>query len=209
MHRSRLPLICILTLPLAAPAASPSFDCAKADGEVETLICSDAALAALDSKLDATYKAAAGKAEGALATRLREDQRGWVKGRNECWKATTTAWITASWTVDTVRACVDAQYRLRTSELQALWRLLPPETVAFACNGNPANEVTSNFFASDPPTARLERGDRTVTLWQVGASAEGLYEGQNVSVVRRGADLKVSWLDVESGQTDELQCVPR
>lgn len=209
MNLSRLLLSCTLTLPLAAQAAMPSFDCAKSDGAVEKLICSDAALAALDSKLDATYKAAAAKAEGALARRLREDQRGWVKGRNECWKATTTTWITASWTVDTVRACVDAQYRLRTAELQAVWRLLPPETLVFACNGNPANAVTANFFASDPATMRLERGDRTITLWQVGAAADGRYDGQNISVVQRGADLAVSWLDVESGQTDELHCTPR
>lgn len=209
MNSSMLLFFSTLILPLAAPAAPPSFDCAKADGEVETLICSDAALAALDGKLDATYKAAAAQAEGALATRLREDQRGWLKGRDECWKATATTWITASWTVDTVRACVDAQYRLRISELQALWRLLPPETVAFACNGNPVNELITNFFASDPPTIRIERGDRTATLWKVGAAADGLYEGQNVSVMRRGADLEVSWLDVDSGQIDELQCTPR
>jgi uncharacterized protein len=32
--------------------AQPSFDCAKADGAVEEMICADAGLAALDLQLD-------------------------------------------------------------------------------------------------------------------------------------------------------------
>ncbi|MCK7534414.1 MAG: lysozyme inhibitor LprI family protein [Marinilabiliales bacterium] len=87
-------------LPAVAWAEGPAFSCAKAQGEVETLICSDASLAALDRKLDGVYKAASAKAKGTLATRLREEQRGWIKGRNDCWKAKDAeTWITATWTV--------------------------------------------------------------------------------------------------------------
>ena len=64
--------------PAVLLAQGPTFDCAKAQGEVEKLICGDASLAALDRKLDGVYKAASAKAKGTLATRLREDQRGWV-----------------------------------------------------------------------------------------------------------------------------------
>lgn len=197
-------------LPLAAFAEGPTFNCAKAQGEVEKLICGDASLAALDRKLDEVYKATSAKAEGKLATALREEQRGWVKGRNDCWKANgQKTWITATWTVDTVKGCVDAQYRLRISELQAVWRLLPPKTVSFACQNNPANEVVANFFETDPPTLRLERGDRTQTLWRVGAANAGTYEGQNVSVTHQGSALKVSRLDTNTGKTEELQCKAR
>ena len=35
-----------------AQAKGPTFDCAKAQGEVEQLICKDEGLAALDQKLD-------------------------------------------------------------------------------------------------------------------------------------------------------------
>lgn len=200
----------LVALPAAAQTQGPTFNCAKAGGEVEKLICSDAALATLDRKLDQAYKAASAKAKGKLATRMREDQRGWVKGRNECWKANgQETWITATWTVKTVKDCVDAQYRVRTSELQAVWRLVAPKTVSHACQNNPANEVVANFFDTDPPTIRLERGDRTATLWRVGAAADGKYEGQNVGVVQQGADLKVSWLDTNTGKTDELQCKAR
>jgi uncharacterized protein len=198
-----------LSLPAAVLAEGPTFDCAKAQGEVEKMICSDAALAALDRQLDGVYKVASAKAKGKLATQLREEQRGWVKGRNECWKANTKTWITASWTVDTVKDCVDAQYRLRTSELQAVWRLLPPRAVSYACQSDPANEVVANFFDSDPSTIRLERGDQTKTLWRVGAAGAGQYEGQNVAVVQQGGELRVSWLDTNTGKTDALQCKPR
>ena len=204
-------IACTLGLAPHALAAAPTFDCAKAQGEVEKLICSDASLAALDRKLDEAYKAAAAAAaKGPLATQLREEQRGWIKGRNDCWKANgQETWITATWTVSTAKGCVDAQYRLRTSELQAVWRLLPPRTVSHACQNNPANEVVANFFDTDPATIRLERGDRTKTLWRVGAAGAGRYEGQNVSLVQQGNELKVSWLDTDSGKTDELMCKAR
>ena len=203
-------LACALALPVAAVAGGPTFNCAKAQGEVEKLICSDASLAALDRRLDEVYRAASAKAKGKLATQLRAEQRGWVKGRNDCWKANgQETWITATWTVNTVKGCVDAQYRLRTSELQAVWRLLPPRTVAYACQNNPANEVVVNFFDTDPATIRLERGDRTKTVWRVGDASAGKYEGQNVGLVHQGSELKVSWLDTDTGKTDELQCKAR
>ncbi len=75
--KKRVPVVgsfiaCAVGLPMAVLAQGPTFNCAKATGEVETLICSDASLAALDRKLDEAYKAAAAKAKGKLATRLRE-----------------------------------------------------------------------------------------------------------------------------------------
>ncbi len=200
----------VVAFPVAALSEGPTFDCAKAQGEVEKLICSDASLAALDRKLDGAYKAATAKATGKLATDLRNEQRGWVKGRNDCWKANgQETWITATWTVNTVKGCVDAQYRLRASELQAVWQLVPPKTVSYACQNNPANEVVASFFDTDPATIRLERGDRVVTMWLVGVPSDGKYEGQNVSLVRTGSELKVSWLDTNTGATDELQCQER
>jgi uncharacterized protein len=205
----RVLVAAVACAPLAALAQGPTFNCAKAQGEVETLICRDAELAALDRRLAATYKAALAQAQtkGRAAQRLRSEQVGWVKGRNDCWKANgQPTWITATWTVDSVKGCVDAQYRLRTSELQAVWRLVPPRTVRFACQDNPANEVVANFFETDPPTIRLERGDRTVTMWRVGAPAAGTFEGQNVGLVHQGDALKVDWLDTATGKTEALQC---
>jgi uncharacterized protein len=198
--------VAIISAPAVSSAAAPSFDCAKAQGEVEQLICSDAALAALDRQLADTYKAAMAKARDDMPGILRTEQRGWVGGRNDCWKATDETWITASWTVASVRDCVDAQYRLRISELQAMWQLLPQDTVSYTCNGERSNAVVASYFASDPPTIRLERGDRTATLWRIPQGADARYEGQNVSLVRRAGNVTVEWLDTNSGETEQLDC---
>jgi uncharacterized protein len=203
MKKKLLVVLALIGSPIALPvfslAQGPTFDCAKAQGEVEKAICSDASLASLDRKLDQAFKAAAAKATHELARTLSAEQRGWIKGRNECWKANgNQTWITATWTVNSVRDCIDAQYRIRTSELQSVWRLLEPKTVSYACQNNPANEVVANFFETDPATIRLERGDRTATLWLVGDTSDGKYEGQNVSVEHKGTQLKVSWLNTDT-----------
>lgn len=184
-------------------AQGPAFDCAKASGEVEKLICQDAGLAALDHKLDEVYGAAQAKARDDMPNLLRTEQRGWVKGRNECWKAGSgdPVFITASWQAKGLRECVEANYRIRISELQAQWRLVTEEgPVFFACNGNPANEVVATFFETDPPTARLERGDRTVTTWLVPAGSGSKYEGQNVEFWTKGKEARATWMG------GELEC---
>jgi uncharacterized protein YecT (DUF1311 family) len=197
--------------PAPAQAGGPAFDCGAAKGpapgEVEQLICRDPALAALDRQLDAIYRSALARARDGMALQLRQEQRGWIQGRNDCWKARgQPTWITATWTVDTVPGCVEAQYRLRGAELQAVWRLLPPRTVAYTCQGQPANELVAHFFATDPPTIRLERGDRSSTLWRVGEPAAGRYEGQNVGAIHRGDGLALTRLDTDTGQTEQLRC---
>jgi len=189
----------------AVHAQGPAFDCAKAQGDVETLICRDAELARLDRTLDGVFKAAQAKARDAMPARLRADQRGWISGRNECWKARgVPTYLTATWTVSTVRECVAANYRLRISELQAVWQLVaakPP--VSYVCNGNAANEIVATFVPTDPPTARLERGDRSVTAWNVPAASGTKYEGQNVEFWEKGGSVSVTWLD------ETLTCRPR
>ncbi len=198
-----LALVTLMSAPGAgrAQAKGPAFDCTKAQGEVETLICKDEALAALDRKLDEVYKAALAKARDDVPQLLKTEQRGWVKGRNECWKAKDGTHLTASWQAKDVRECVEGSYRMRTSELQATMRLVPPKgPVFFACENNPANEVVATFFETDPPTARLERGDRSVTVWLVPAGSGAKYEGQNVEFWSKGKEAAVTWLD------EKLKC---
>jgi len=189
-----------------AQAQGPAFDCARAQGEVQALICRDQGLAALDRQLDGVYEAALGKAKDAMPQTLRAEQRGWIKGRDECWKAKggDPTYLTASWTVTGVRDCVEGQYKVRISELQATWRLVSSRgPVMFACNGNPANEVVATFFETEPPTARLERGDQTVTAWRVPAGSGARYEGQNVELWTKGQEATVTWLG------DELRCASK
>ena len=87
-HLSRLLGAGLVVLAGPARAAGPSFDCAKvAPGSVEALVCQDAALAAADRKLAQVFAQAQASAGNVHPPMLRAEQRGWIKGRDECWKS--------------------------------------------------------------------------------------------------------------------------
>jgi len=96
-----------------AAAANPSFDCNKAAGKIEKLICGDDGLAVLDRKLTEVYADASKKAVNEHPPILKAEQRGWIKGRNDCWKSKDA------------RNCTESLYRERIAELQARYRLVP------------------------------------------------------------------------------------
>lgn len=157
---------------LAGPGlAAPSFDCAKASGTVEELICADTDLAALDRVLAGRYSAALDVTRGldagaeAAENGLRAEQRGWIKGRDECWKA------------DDPRACVEAAYLMREGDLVARWMLQEPvATTAWVC-GAPANELVTMFFDTPLPSVRFELGDAVDTGTLVPAGSGSRYAG--------------------------------
>lgn len=171
MIRSILGLLVLLALPAVAEEG-PSFDCAKATSSAETLVCEDADLSALDRLVAARYSAALSAAEslGAGAQQavddLRAYQRGWIKGRDDCWKS------------DDLRACVEAAYLEREGELVAQWLLDEPTGTAFwTCDGNPANEVVTMFFDTTLPSLRFERGDTIDTGSLTPTDAGARYDG--------------------------------
>ena len=160
---------------VASPAfaeSGPSFDCGKAGSSAETLICNDPELARLDRLVSDRYAAALEVvrelASGASETEeeLRALQRGWIKGRDECWKAADPS------------ECIRAAYLRREGELVALWLLKEPAGVAFwTCDGNPANEVVTFFFDTETPSVRFERGDTIDTGSLVATASGSEYEG--------------------------------
>ena len=97
---------------------------------------------------------------------LKAYQRGWIGGRNDCWKA------------EDLVGCVRDAYLDRDGQLTAQWMLQEPgETVFWTCGGNPANEVVTTFFATERPSVRFERGD-TVDTGSLRRTASGArYEG--------------------------------
>lgn len=95
-------------VPAQGQAAGPSFDCRKAQGSAEKLVCTDDQLAALDRETARLFALAR---DGAHMTPPRRKelvayQRGWIKGRDDCWKA------------DDRRACVVDAYVTRIHELR-------------------------------------------------------------------------------------------
>ncbi|MEI8595763.1 MliC family protein [Photobacterium sp. Hal280] len=164
-------------------AAEPSFDCtAVADGSIEAMICQDQALAALDNKLSEVYHQAADKATNEYPPTLKAEQRGWVKGRNECWKA------------DDKKSCVASEYQWRIAELQARYGLIrPTASVTYLCTDQPGSEVIATYYPTDPPTLIAERGD-SVSLMYLQESASGTkYVGRNESLWEHQGEAKVTW----------------
>jgi uncharacterized protein len=98
--------IAVGLLASSAWAATPSFDCAKASHEVELLICKDAALAEMDHTLNSLYHTLMKHTPASRQGTLKAEQRGWVKGRNDCWKASD------------MRGCVASEYQARIAELK-------------------------------------------------------------------------------------------
>ena len=173
----------LLCLAETAMAEGPSFACDKvAPGSIEELICENEELSALDRKLSNVYAAASEKALNERSPQLKAEQRGWIKGRDECWKS------------DDREECVRNAYLLRTSELQALYRLVPGSgPVRYVCDGDPAAEVVATFFQTDPPTLIAEY-DGSVSLMFIQPSASGAkYQGRNETFWEHQGEALITW----------------
>ncbi|MBX3610877.1 MAG: MliC family protein [Hydrogenophaga sp.] len=171
----------------------PSFDCkAVPPASVAAQVCADASLAALDRRLAWVYQAALKRARNEHPPVLKAAQRGWVKGRDDCWKAAEPG------------ACVRDAYVQRIAELQARYRLIPPTaTVTWQCNGRAADEVIATYFRTEPPTLIAERGD-SVSLMFVQPSASGArYQGRNESLWEHQGEATITW----GFGAPEMRCV--
>jgi len=187
-------LLLALCLSSAAHAASPGFDCAKVrQPSTEAIVCADVELSKLDRQMAQVYAAALKKAHNQRPPLLKAEQRGWIKGRNDCWKSADR------------HQCIAESYRLRIAELQARYRLIPPmATVRYACDGNPANEVVATFFNTNPATLIAERGDAVSFMVQQRSASGARYQGRNVSLWEHQGEAKVVW----GYQTPEMRCRP-
>ncbi len=98
-------------------ANHPSFDCSKVKKDSsEGVICASDTLMDLDRELSALYKEAQKKA--GKEDMLKATQRGWIKGRNDCWKDANEA------------KCMEDQYKMRIEELKKKYGLGTKKTAA-------------------------------------------------------------------------------
>lgn len=166
-----------------AQANGPAFACDKADtGSIAAMICGDGDLSALDRKLAGVYATALKKAANEHPPRLKAGQRGWLKGRDDCWKNLDK------------RACVRSAYVRRIAELQAAYRMVPGRgPFSYACNGNPANKVIATFFQTDPPTLVAEHGDSMSLMFQQPSGSGARYQGRNESFWEHHGEAAVVW----------------
>ncbi len=184
--------IAALPLPEAPAAAGPSFACgAAAAGSVEALICRDRELSRLDRQLAATVAAARARAAAERPPQLPASQRAWLRRRDACRQAADQ------------RSCLRSSYRLRTAELQALYRLVPIAGQGrFQCGASPADELVATFFPTDPATLVAERGDRTALLVVQPSGSGARYAGAGVQFWEHQGEVRLRW---GSGAA-ELRC---
>jgi uncharacterized protein len=176
-----------------ALAQSPSFDCSKVEkGSIEEMVCQSSELSALDRQMAEVYGQALKKAGNEHPAYLTPSQRGWIKGRNDCWKATD------------IPACVKDNYQQRIVELQARYRLVESRgPVFFQCNGNPADEVVVTFFKTEPSSLIADRGDSTSLMYQSISASGSKYEGQNELFWEHQGKATIRW----GFEAPEMQCV--
>lgn len=153
---------------------SPTFDCNKAEGEVEKLICGDPELIDLDHKLADTYRQALAEASSLDAKadeavkNLKAIQRGWIRGRNECWKE-----------LDEKESCVQSQYQHRITYLQAQWVLVAPsKTVRFECENKSEEFFVAFFDTQILPSVAVEYGDSREIFVSSPAASGTKYTGE-------------------------------
>lgn len=153
----------------------PTFDCTAArPHEIEILICGNNELIALDLKMAQVYKAATAAASAldidAVSAKkaLQQSQNGWIKGRNECWKA-----------VHDKAACTIDAYKQRITKLQIQWLLIAETNVAvYTCSDNYEDELSARFFIdTEMPGALIDYGDRNEVFIQQRAASGARYVG--------------------------------
>ena len=173
-------------------AQGPALDCKKVEpGSIEAMICDDEQLAALDRELSAVYGAASNKAVNEHPPTLKAGQRGWIKGRNACWKSGDK------------RQCVADEYQRRIAELQARYRLVPGiGPVTFVCDGNRASEVIVTFFQTEPPTLIAERGESVSLMYQQPSASGIRYQGRNESFREHQGVARITW----GYEAPEMRC---
>lgn len=116
---------------------------------------------------------------------LKATQRGWIKGRNDCWKAADKA------------QCVMTSYAMRIHELRqgcanarsddAAGRSMGP--VALACDKTDFG-ISATFIQTDPGAVFLEWKDGSLALGHApsgsGAKYEGTWDGKKSSLFTQG-----------------------
>ena len=165
-----------LALALGAPAAwalDPSFDCSKAASEAEQAVCASDALASLDLELARLYRLAESAPGQTKAGRdsLHAMQRGWIKGRDECWKSSLG-----------VPLCAANEYSFRIYYLRRDHAEARAEEGAslgpfeYACDGMEA-PLSAVFVNTQEPAIVLRWGDNAIVLPRVPSGSGAKYEG--------------------------------
>lgn len=181
IHAKGLILALSAASPLAMADAGPSYDCAQAQG-IERQVCASAELSALDRQLAEVYKKALAGTDAATQRRMRAEQRGWIRGRDECGKASDP------------NRCATLSYLRRLVEL----RIQSGEgvllkAVEFSC-GEHRKVFTATFYNDvEPKAAVFSYGDdQAIAIGQRTASG-ARYSSDGMDFWEHQGEARVNW----------------
>lgn len=166
-----------------APTPKPSYSCDKVKPDsIESAICNDKELSALDSKLAGVYAEAEKKAAEKPGSSQALDPQAWVKVREECAKS------------EDMTACIRDAYFRRIAELEAIYQLIPGiGPVFYQCGGNPPSEVVILFFETDPRTLVAKRKGNSSLMYVVPSGSGTRYQGRNETFWEHQGEASIVW----------------
>jgi uncharacterized protein len=196
-------LLLLVTASGEAATPLPPLDCQQSHpSAVEKLICQDPELATLEQEMMTLYLQLLPQAALQKPFLLNAEQRGWQKGRNDCWKEPA------------IKSCVVAQYQRRTAELQARYRLVEEsEPMAWRCqplssdplrNDSSAEALRLTLFKTMPETILTEYANEKSLMFLETSEPTRLFVGRNERLEFRGEDALLQW----GYQSSLLLCKP-
>ncbi|MCA1930757.1 lysozyme inhibitor LprI family protein [Rheinheimera sp.] len=172
--------ILLATAQLQAATTANQINCQAKDlGTVDQLICSDKELLKQDQQLAEVYQQALSKAAYEKPAVLKAEQRGWVKGKAECWKE------------EDKKGCASTLYIQRIAELQARYELMQAsKKLLLSCDNNPANEISLRYYPTSPATLIADYGDQVSLMYQ---QADRSYLGRNEKLSEQNGVFTLQW----------------
>ena len=170
----------VATSQLQAVPTNNQINCqANSLGTIDQLICSDQELLKQDQQLAEAYQQALAKAVNEKPPLLKAEQRGWVKGKAECWKE------------EDKKACASMLYTQRIAELQARYELMPAsKELLLSCDNNPANEISLRYYPTTPATLIADYGDQISLMYQ---QADQSFVGRNEKLSEQNDVFTLQW----------------
>ena len=170
----------------AQAVARPTFNCAKASGEIEAMICKDPALIELDRQLADVYARALKRLPAPRAAEQRKVQKGWIAERNGCVDR------------DDVRTCTEITYRMRIVELQITsGQLKVPKPVGYVCTGGEGQPLSVTFYTeTEPKSAVITYGNNQVIAFAARAASGSRYTAKDVDFRESAGEASLTWSDV-------------
>lgn len=179
----------VAPVPPPPETVKPSFDCSKAQSEAETMVCADYGLAGLDNRLAEVYAAELSKPNASKD--LAATQRGWVKGRDECWKADDKRW------------CIEEEYRTRIAELQINSPgAMAATAIEFKCDDNSKPFTMAYYQELDDKPAVITLGKDQAIVFPQPAASGAKYGRKGTEYWEHQGKATVDFYGVK------LQCTP-